>query len=44
MANQPSMFTRELVAPAIRDSFLKLAPQTLVRNPVMFVTGIVAAL
>ena len=38
------MFTRELVAPAIRESFLKLNPATLVKNPVMFVTGIVAAL
>ena len=38
------MFTRELVVPAIRDSFLKLDPRTLYRNPVMFVTGIVAAL
>jgi K+-transporting ATPase ATPase B chain len=38
------MFTRELVVPAIHDSFLKLDPRTLYRNPVMFVTGIVAAL
>ena len=38
------MFTRELVVPAIRDSFLKLDPRTLYKNPVMFVTGIVAAL
>ncbi len=44
MANQPSMFTRKLVVPAVRDSFTKLDPRTLVRNPVMFVTGIVAAL
>ena len=38
------MFTKELVVPAIRDSFIKLDPRTLIRNPVMFVTGIVAAL
>ena len=38
------MFTRELVVPAIRDGFLKLDPRTLYKNPVMFVTGIVAAL
>ena len=39
-----SMFTAELLAPAIRDSFVKLNPRTLVRNPVMFVTAVVAAL
>ena len=39
-----SLFTAELVAPAIRASFLKLAPRELVRNPVMFVTAVVAAL
>lgn len=38
-----SLFQRELVAPAIRDSFAKLDPRTLVRNPVMFTTAIVAA-
>lgn len=40
---QTGLFQRELVVPAIRDSFVKLDPRTLVRNPVMFVTGIVAA-
>ena len=44
MAKTSSIFTAELVAPAIRDSFVKLSPTTLYRNPVMFVTGIVAAL
>ena len=39
-----SMFTAELLAPAIRDSFVKLDPRTLVRNPVMFVTAVVALL
>jgi potassium-transporting ATPase ATP-binding subunit len=39
-----SMFTAELMAPAIRDSFVKLDPRTLIRNPVMFVTAIVATL
>lgn len=38
-----SLFERELVRPAIRESFLKLDPRTLVRNPVMFTTAIVAA-
>ncbi|GAB5349697.1 potassium-transporting ATPase subunit KdpB [Alteriqipengyuania sp. 357] len=40
---QTGLFQRELVVPAIRDAFVKLDPRTLVRNPVMFVTGIVAA-
>ena len=38
-----SLFQRELVVPAIRDSFTKLDPRTLVRNPVMFTTAVVAA-
>ena len=40
---QTGLFQRELVVPAIRDSIVKLDPRTLVRNPVMFVTTIVAA-
>ena len=43
MATQ-SIFTAELVGPAIRDAFVKLDPRTLIRNPVMFVTALVAAL
>ena len=39
-----SLFTADLVVPAIRASFLKLHPRELVRNPVMFVTAAVAAL
>ncbi|WP_375271424.1 potassium-transporting ATPase subunit KdpB [Sphingomonas sp.] len=39
-----SLFTADLVVPAIRASFLKLAPRELVRNPVMFVTAAVALL
>ena len=39
-----SMFTAELLAPAIKDSFVKLDPRTLVHNPVMFVTAVVATL
>jgi K+-transporting ATPase ATPase B chain len=38
------MFAAELVLPTIRDSFAKLDPRQLVRNPVMFVTAVVAAL
>ncbi|CAN5365422.1 potassium-transporting ATPase subunit KdpB [soil metagenome] len=44
MANQTSLFTGPLLATAARDSFVKLNPWTLIRNPVMFVTGLVAAL
>ena len=44
MANPSSLFTGPLMAAAARDSFVKLNPRTLIRNPVMFVTGIVAAL
>ena len=42
-SGQTGLFQRELVVPAIRDSIVKLDPRTLVRNPVMFVTTIVAA-
>ncbi|MGI4878994.1 MAG: HAD-IC family P-type ATPase, partial [Janthinobacterium lividum] len=43
-AASPSMFTAELLGPAIAGSFAKLDPRQLVRNPVMFVTAIVALL
>ncbi|USR00036.1 potassium-transporting ATPase subunit KdpB [Sphingomonas aerolata] len=39
-----SLFTADLVVPAIKASFLKLNPKELIRNPVMFVTAVVAAL
>lgn len=39
-----SLFTADLVVPAIKASFTKLNPKELVRNPVMFVTAVVAAL
>ncbi|MCH2497182.1 MAG: potassium-transporting ATPase subunit KdpB [Erythrobacter sp.] len=42
-SGQTGLFQRELIVLAIRDSFVKLDPRTLVRNPVMFITGIVAA-
>lgn len=44
MAQSASIFSKELILPAVRDSFIKLNPSTLIRNPVMFVTAIVAAL
>lgn len=37
------MFDRALLAPAARGSFVKLDPRTLMRNPVMFTTAVVAA-
>jgi K+-transporting ATPase ATPase B chain len=37
------MFDRALLAPAARDAFVKLNPRTLMRNPVMFTTAVVAA-
>ena len=39
-----SVFSAELLLPAIGQSFLKLSPAQLVRNPVMFVTACVALL
>ena len=39
-----SLFTAELIVPAIGESFRKLDPRQLVRNPVMFVTACVATL
>ncbi len=39
-----SIFDRAIIVPAIGHSFRKLDPRTLVRNPVMFVVEIVAAL
>jgi len=39
-----SLFTAELIAPAIGDAFKKLNPKELIRNPVMFTTACVAML
>ncbi|HEX7656325.1 MAG TPA: potassium-transporting ATPase subunit KdpB [Sphingomonas sp.] len=39
-----SIFSAELVMPAIRDAFRKLAPAALVKNPVLFTTAVVALL
>ena len=43
-AAAPSMFSAQLAVPAIGDAFRKLAPAALVKNPVMFTTGVVALL
>ncbi|AOH84105.1 potassium-transporting ATPase subunit B [Sphingomonas panacis] len=39
-----SLFTADLIVPAIGDAFRKLNPRELIRNPVMFTTAIVATL
>jgi potassium-transporting ATPase ATP-binding subunit len=36
----PSMFDRQIVRRAVLDSFVKLNPRLLARNPVMFVVGV----
>src|SRR6266496_2166329 len=40
----PSLFDWNIVGPAIGDSFKKLDPRRMIRNPVMFVTMVGAAL
>ena len=42
--NAQSLFTADLILPAIRHAFIKLNPRHLIRNPVMFTTACVAAL
>jgi K+-transporting ATPase ATPase B chain len=37
---QRSLFDREIVLPAIRESFIKLDPRVQVRNPVMFIVEV----
>lgn len=39
-----SLFTADLIVPAIGDAFRKLNPKELIRNPVMFTTAVVALL
>ncbi|MDF7774079.1 potassium-transporting ATPase subunit KdpB [Sphingomonas sp. AOB5] len=39
-----SMFSAELIGPAIGDAFRKLNPRELVKNPVLFTTAVVALL
>src|SRR5271169_3710364 len=40
---QRSLFDPEILVPAIADSFRKLNPITMLKNPVMFVTEVGAA-
>ncbi|EQB14663.1 potassium-transporting ATPase subunit KdpB [Sphingobium lactosutens] len=44
MATKTSLFTADLIIPAIGDSFRKLDPRQLIRNPVLFTTAVVALL
>jgi len=44
MTTTSSIFSAELIGPAIGQSFRKLDPRGLVRNPVLFVTATVATL
>jgi K+-transporting ATPase ATPase B chain len=44
MSAPASIFTASLMGPAIGDSFKKLDPRQLIKNPVMFTTATVAAL
>jgi len=39
-----SFFNKELISQAIKDSFIKLTPAVLIRNPVIFIVGIGAIL
>ena len=39
-----ALFDSKIVMPAIRSAFVKLDPRSLIKNPVMFVVEIVAAL
>jgi potassium-transporting ATPase ATP-binding subunit len=40
----PSLFDWKIIGPAIGDSFIKLNPRLMIKNPVMFVTMVGAAL
>jgi K+-transporting ATPase ATPase B chain len=44
LAESKSLFTADLIVPAIGDAFRKLNPRELIRNPVMFTTAVVAML
>jgi K+-transporting ATPase ATPase B chain len=42
--NRTSMLDPAILVPALRESFVKLDPRRMIRNPVMFVVEVVAAL
>ncbi|MDF2726327.1 MAG: potassium-transporting ATPase subunit, partial [Paenibacillus sp.] len=39
-ANHKPLFTQQIAAQALRDSFIKLNPLTMMKNPVMFVVEV----
>ena len=43
-AKKHSLFDRAIIAPAVAESFKKLNPRSLMKNPVMFVTEVGAAI
>jgi K+-transporting ATPase ATPase B chain len=43
-SRRQNLFTREIVLTAVRDSFVKLDPRTLVRNPVIFIVELGSAI
>jgi K+-transporting ATPase ATPase B chain len=43
-AQKQSLFDKQLMVPAVIDSFRKLNPVSLAKNPVIFITALVAAL
>ena len=43
-ARNHSLFDRAIIAPAVAESFKKLNPRSLMKNPVMFVTEVGAAI
>ena len=42
--NMSRLFTREIAIQALIDSFIKLNPAVLVKNPVIFIVGIGAVM
>ncbi|MCX5905182.1 MAG: potassium-transporting ATPase subunit KdpB [Proteobacteria bacterium] len=44
VARKHSLFDRTIIAPAVAESFKKLNPRSLLKNPVMFVTEVGAAI
>jgi K+-transporting ATPase ATPase B chain len=42
--NMSQLFTRQIAVQALKDSFIKLNPGVLVKNPVIFIVGIGAAM
>ena len=39
-SHHKSLFTKEIIIQAVKDSFVKLSPRLLIRNPVMFIVAV----